>query len=182
MSRDITGSFRLVLIVCSHSKFAQKSMLINETLNMPTFVNITTLTDYPVQLEYKPYAGNLVGSFVYWPSIARINEHLTHWSRDKMAASSQTTLSNALKLLYIDSKFTKFCSQRSNLAYAVTGLDNGLVPYSWRAIIWTKGGGSSLLTHICVARPQWVHCSHINGQQNEMHHLPFYGYAVHSIR
>ena len=30
---------------------------------MPIFVNITTLTDCPVQLEYKAYADNQVGSF-----------------------------------------------------------------------------------------------------------------------
>ena len=39
--------------------------------------------------------------------------------------------------------------------YSSIGSDNGLVPVRRQAIIWTNG--SSLLTHICVSRLQWLY-------------------------
>ena len=60
---------------------------------------------------------------------------LTHWGRDKMAAISQTTLSNAfswMKMLDFRLKF------------------------HWSSL--SEPMMVRLLTHICVTRPQWVTC------------------------
>ena len=66
---------------------------------------------------------------------------LTHWGRDKMAAVSQTTLSNAfswMKMLEFDYDFTEVCSLGSNWQYPSIGSDNGLAPVRRQAIIWTN--------------------------------------------
>ena len=44
-------------------------------------------------------------------------------------------------------------SPKGQINKIAVGSDNGLAPARWQAIIWTN---NSLLTHICVARPQWV--------------------------
>ena len=42
------------------------------------------------------------------------------------------------KVLYFASNFIKVCSLGSNQQYSSTGLDNGLAPIRWQAIIWTN--------------------------------------------
>ena len=81
---------------------------------------------------------------------------LTHWSRDKMAAIFQTTFSNGfswMKMLNLDLNFTEV---------RCDGIDN--IPALIQIMAWRLPGDKplsesemvSLLTHICVTRPQWV--------------------------
>ena len=42
------------------------------------------------------------------------------------------------KILYFDCNFTDVCSQGSNWQSSSIGLDNGLAPNRWQAIIWTN--------------------------------------------
>ena len=66
---------------------------------------------------------------------------LTHLPLDKMVAISQTIFSHAfswMKHLYFDYNFTDVCSQGSNWQSSSIGLDNGLAPNRWQAIIWTN--------------------------------------------
>ena len=42
------------------------------------------------------------------------------------------------KILYFDYNFTDVCSQGSNWQSSSIGLDNGLAPNRWQAIIWTN--------------------------------------------
>ena len=77
------------------------------------------------------------------------HNELTYWGRDKMAAISQMTFSNAfswIKMYEFQEKFTKVCSYRSNWQYSSIGSDNGLVPNRWQAIFWTNGG----LVYWCI--------------------------------
>ena len=82
---------------------------------------------------------------------------LTHWGRDKMAAFSQTTLSNAfswMKILEFRLKIHWFIPK---------GLINN-IPALVLIMAWRRPGDKPLsepmlvrsLTHICVTRPQWV--------------------------
>ena len=82
---------------------------------------------------------------------------LTHWGRDNMAAISQTTLSNAFlnENLWISIKISlKFVPK--------SPIDN--IPALFQIMAWRRPGDKPLpeammvilLTHICVARPQWV--------------------------
>ena len=75
---------------------------------------------------------------------------LTHWGRDKMAAVSQTTLSNAFSWM----KMLEF-----RLRFQINNY-----PALVQIMAWRRSGDKplsepmmvSLLTHICVTRPQWV--------------------------
>ena len=78
---------------------------------------------------------------------------LTHWGRDKMAAFSQTTLSNEfswIKILEFRLKIPKVL------------INN--IPALVLILAWRRPGDKPLsepmlvrsLTHICVIRPQWV--------------------------
>ena len=67
--------------------------------------------------------------------------YLTHWGRDKMAAISQTTLSNAfswMKMLEFRLQFHWIMFLGSNWQYSRIGSDNGLAPIRRQAIIWTN--------------------------------------------
>ena len=95
----------------------------------------------------------------YWPSPPakfwfRHQTLLTHWGRDKMAAISQTILSNAfswMKILEFRLKFHWSLFLRVQLT----------------VMAWRRPGDKPLsepmmvrsLTHICVTRPQWVNSS-----------------------
>ena len=72
-----------------------------------------------------------------------LKEPLTHWGRDKMAAISQTTLSNAFswkKILEFRLKFHWSLFLRSNQQFSSIGSDNGLAPARRQAIIWNNDG------------------------------------------
>ena len=86
---------------------------------------------------------------------------LTHWGRDKMAAISQTMFSNAFSWMKM------WISLQSSLKFVPKGLINN-IPSLVQIMAWRQPGDKplsepmmvSLLTHICVTRPQWVkHCN-----------------------
>ena len=84
---------------------------------------------------------------------------LSHWGRDKMAAIFQRTFSNAFswmkmyefRLINIPVKFVPKCP-----------INN--IPSLFQIMAWRRPGAEplsetmmvTLLTHICVTRPQWV--------------------------
>ena len=88
-----------------------------------------------------------------WHIVAARGRILTHWGRDKMAAFSQTTLSNAFFNVNI----------RISLKFVPKGLINN-IPALVLIMAWRRPGAKPLsepmlvrsLTHICVTRPQWV--------------------------
>ena len=68
---------------------------------------------------------------------------LTHWGRDKMAAVSQTTPSNAfsrMKMLEFRLRFHGGLFLRVQLTIFQRGSDNGLAPVRRQATIWTNDG------------------------------------------
>ena len=83
---------------------------------------------------------------------------LTHWGRDKMAAVSQTTLSNAFFLNENVRRLIKI-----SLKFVPKGPINNN-PALVEIMAWRRPGDKPLsepmmvclLTHICVTRPQWV--------------------------
>ena len=96
---------------------------------------------------------------------------LTHWGRDKMAAVSQTTLSNAFSWM----KMLEFrISIKISLKFVPKGPINN-IPSLVQIMAWRRSGDKPLSepmmvclpTHICVTRPQWVNLSPPgqNGQQ-----------------
>ena len=69
--------------------------------------------------------------------------HLTHCGRDKMAAISHTTFSNAfswMKTYEFQLKFHWSLFPRVHLTYSIIGSDNSLAPNRRQAIIWTNDG------------------------------------------
>ena len=52
--------------------------------------------------------------------------------------------------------FTEVSSHGSNQPYSSIGSDNGLAPVRRQAIVWINDGLVSLVTHMCVTRPQCV--------------------------
>ena len=87
---------------------------------------------------------------------------LTHWGQDKMAAVSQTTLSNAFSWM----KMLEFRLRFISLKFVPKGPINNN-PALVQIMAWRRSGDKplsepmmvSLLTHICVTRPQWVNSS-----------------------
>ena len=80
-------------------------------------------------------------SFVFKPfSLVRL---LTQWARDKMAAISQTTYSNAfsgMKMYEFPLTFHWSLFLRFELTILCIGSDNGLALTRQQAIIWTNDG------------------------------------------
>ena len=77
---------------------------------------------------------------------------LTHWGRDKIDATSQTIFSSAFSwLIKISLKFVPKgpISNIPALVYIMAWRRPGAKPLSEPLMV-------SLLTHICVTRPQWV--------------------------
>ena len=101
---------------------------------------------------------------------------LTHWGRDKMAAISQTTLSNAFSWM-------KIFSIKISLKFVPKGPINN-IPTLVQIMTWRRPGDKplsepmmvSLMTHICVTRPQrvnisrWIHCS--SSLESKTIHIP----------
>ena len=92
------------------------------------------------------------------PSRHHADWALTHWVRDKMAAISQTTHSNALSWIKIYEFWLKISRQ-----FVPQGPINN-IPALVPIVAWRRQGDkplsepmmTSLLTHICVTQPQWV--------------------------
>ena len=84
-------------------------------------------------------------------------DELTHWGQDKIDTISQTTFSTTFPWLKIFEFWLKF---HWNLFLGVLLT----IPASVRIMAWRRPGDKplsepmidSLLTHICVIRPQWV--------------------------
>ena len=98
---------------------------------------------------------------LYSLNLHSLNKHkgeLTHWGREKMAAISQTTLSSAFSWM----KLSEFRSKFHWSFFPKSPTDNILALFQIMA--WRRPGDKplseamkvSLLTHICVARPQCV--------------------------
>ena len=70
---------------------------------------------------------------------------MPHWGQNKMATILQTCTNKfycitVRKLWCFDLNFTEICSQWFKQQNANIGLDNGLAPNRWQAIIWTDAG------------------------------------------
>ena len=85
---------------------------------------------------------------------------LTHWGRHKMAAVSQTTLSNAFSWM-------KMLEFRLRFHWSEPKGPKGPInnnPALFQVMAWRRPGDKPLcepmmvylLTHICITRPQWV--------------------------
>ena len=87
------------------------------------------------------------------------HNELTHWGRDKMADIFQTTFSNAFPWM----KMFQFCRIKISSKFVSKGPINNN-PALVQIMAWRRSGDkplsepmmASLLTHICVTRPQWV--------------------------
>ena len=94
------------------------------------------------------------------PHKAAIRTHrgLTHWGRDKMAAISQTTLSNSFSWMKMFENAPKI-----SLTFVPKGPINN-IPALVQIMAWRRSGDKplsepvvvSLLADICVTKPQWV--------------------------
>ena len=90
---------------------------------------------------------------------------LTHWGRDKMAAFSQTTLSNAFSWM----KILEF-RLKIHWSFVPKRLINN-IPALVLIMAWRRPGDKPLsepmlvisLTHICITRPQWVNIHFLSG-------------------
>ena len=86
------------------------------------------------------------------------HNELTHWGREKVAAVSQTTLSKRISLNEIVR-----ISIKVSLKFVPKGPFNNN-PALVQIMAWRRSGNKplsesmkvSLLTHICVTRPQWI--------------------------
>ena len=86
------------------------------------------------------------------------NYILTRWGQDKMAAIFQTTFSNAFSWMKIYQYRLKF-----HWRLSLGPINN--IPALVQIMAWRRAGDKSLsepmmvslLTHICVTRPQWVY-------------------------
>ena len=99
--------------------------------------------------------GAIYGSlFVYHFTV------LTHWGRDKIDAISETTFSNPFSWI----KMQEFSLKISLKFVPKVRISN--IPALVQIMAWRRPGDKplsepmmvSLLTHICVTRPQWVKC------------------------
>ena len=79
---------------------------------------------------------------------------LTHWGRDKMAANFLMTFSNAFSWMKICAFWLKYHWKMLFLRVQLT-----IIQYwfrQWLAADQTEPMMVSLLTHLCVTRPEWV--------------------------
>ena len=90
----------------------------------------------------------------HWDLFPRVR--LTHWGRDKIDAISQTTFLCAfswMKMFEFRPKSHWSLFLRFQLKHSSTGLVNGLRCLGDKRL--SEPMMVSLLTHICVTRPQW---------------------------
>ena len=114
----------------------------------PFFFNFghSASPDFTVSLNDK----KMYGAFI-------LTALLTHWGRDQIDAISQTTLSNALSRIKMNEFHLGF-HWSLFLRFELT------IPALVQIMAWRRPGDKplsepmmvSLLTHICVTRPQWV--------------------------
>ena len=96
--------------------------------------------------------------WIYFIRCFKILALLTHWGQDKMAAISQTTFSNALSWM-------KMLEFRLRFHWSLfAGAQLTIFQHWFRQWLGADQGTShylnqwwpTLVTHICVSRPQWV--------------------------
>ena len=108
------------------------------------------------------------GDFVCYDSVdmaPRSEQDLTHWGRDKMAANSLTTISNAFSWIKIYK-----CRLRFHWSlFSRVQLTIFLHRFRWwlGAAHQLSQWWPTLLTYICVTRPQWVNT--LRPRQNGCH-------------
>ena len=109
------------------------------------FVDIFVILNIQMVISYSEYVLGIVSS-------------LTHWGRDKMAAISQTTLSNAFSWM-------KMYELRLRIRWSFfPNVRISNIPAFVQIMAWHRPGDKPLSepmmvrlpTHICVTRPQWV--------------------------
>ena len=99
-----------------------------------------------------------IDTFYYWGKCKYPGPLLIHWGRDKMATIFQTTFSNAF---FFNDKVKILI--KISLKFVPKGPINN-IPALIQIMAWRWPGDKplsapmmvSLLTHICVTRPQWV--------------------------
>ena len=103
--------------------------------------------------------------FWQWPVACSVPPiTLTHWGRDKMAAISQTMF---LKCIFLNENL--WILLKISLKFVPKGPINN-IPSLVQVMAWRRPGDKplsepmmvSLLTHICVARLQWVNQYKVN--------------------
>ena len=116
------------------------------SLSLSLSLSISCLQDFTISYDMMSYRIRVGGQGAWG---------LTHWGRDKMAVIFQTTFSNTfswMKMKEFRLRFHWSLFPRIKLTSLVS------------IIAWRRPGDkplseammASLLTHICVARPQWV--------------------------
>ena len=107
----------------------------------------------------------------------KLFDNLTHWCRDKMDVISQTTSSSAFFF------FNVRISIKISLHSVPKGPINN-IPALIQIMAWRRPGDKplseamivGLLTHICVARPQWVKAYEQRGtRHNQCHYSLCHG-------
>ena len=109
-----------------------------------------------LRLFFRFPCGKYNGRQLWW-----LTPHLAHWGRDKMAAIFQTTFPNAFSSI----KTYEFCLRIHWGLFLRVRIINILALVQIMA--WRRPGDKplsepmmfSLLTHICITRPQWVNNS-----------------------
>ena len=141
-------------------------MILQLKQKQPTFQ--TTHKTYQTQIflihvkniEYTPSVASSgttlkLFSIETWWQVCLFPISLSHWGRDKMAAIFQTTFSNAFLWM-------KMCEFRLRFHWILFPINN--ISALVQIMAWRRPGDKplsepmmvSLLTHICVTRPQWV--------------------------
>ena len=104
---------------------------------------------------------HLISGYIICHTLGHTYHGLTHWSRDKMAAISQTTFSNAFSWLKMFEYWWNF-----HWCFPKGPINN--IPALVQIMAWRLDGAKPifepmmffLLTHIRVTRPQWVNGIH----------------------
>ena len=146
-------------------RFRRFTALFNDSLDWAgahlkssSFLKTTHRTNASPWLSFNGWMEAMYGtvSAVAFKSIVDSKmTYLTHWSRKRMAAISQTTFSNAFSWMEIPIKIS--------LEFIPTGPINN-IPALVQTMAWHRRGDKPLFepmmvrlpTHICVTRPQWV--------------------------
>ena len=99
---------------------------------------------------------------LHWRATLSSNSvpNLTHWGRDKITAISQMTFSNAFSWMEMHEFHSRF-HWSLFLRFQITIFN---IPALVQIMAWRRPGDKpssepmivSLLTHICITRPQWV--------------------------
>ena len=134
-----------------------QSMLCGSNKCVYLFITQANYNDMGLRGNWNMYMENLKHMQTVKNHIAQtaVGYILSHWGRDKMAAIFQTTFSNAFFLMKMFKFWLRF-------HWSLFPINN--IPALVQIMAWRRPGDKplsepmmvSLLTHICVTRPQWV--------------------------